>query len=114
LLLAGTGYESSAHGIAVSGSDVYVAGFSVDVSGHETAAYWMNGAFTELNPPSGNLPTYATGIAVSGGDVCVSGYVEDSSGNYSAVVWVNGVVTLLPMPSGMAQSVADGIAVSTQ
>jgi hypothetical protein len=100
--------SSQANAIAVSGSDVYVAGYASN-STSRTAAYWLNnGAAATL--PSG---TQANAIAVSGSNVYVAGYEENSAGNGgNAVLWVNGTATTLSPPSGMAYSYAAAIAVS--
>jgi hypothetical protein len=102
--------SAQANTIAVSGSDVYVAG-SASNSTNETAVYWLNnGAPTTL--PSGATIAGANAIAVSGGNVYVAGYEENTAGNGNAVLWVNGTATTLSPPSGMAYSFARAIAVS--
>jgi hypothetical protein len=100
--------SAQANAIAVSGSDVYVAGYEEN-STSRAAVYWLNnGAATTL--PSG---TQANAIAVSGNNVYVAGYEENSAGNgQTAVLWVNGTATTLSPPSGMAYSDANAIAVS--
>jgi hypothetical protein len=56
------GGNSSAGGIAVSGSDVYAVG-AVGIS---NAAYWVNGGAATLLPmPSGTSESYANAIAVA-------------------------------------------------
>jgi hypothetical protein len=102
--------SSQANAIAVSGSDVYVAGSAWN-STSETAVYWLNnGAATTL--PSGMTISGANAIAVSGSNVYVAGYEENSAGNGNALLWVNGAATPLSPPSGMAYSDAAAITVS--
>ena len=89
-------YGSYATGIAVSGSDVYVAGAvgSSDLTGHDMATYWKNGAPYPLT--DGTREGYANALAISGNDVYVAGgYFGgfDSSGNQLpgfAGYWKNG------------------------
>jgi hypothetical protein len=102
--------SSQANAIAVSGSDVYVAGTASN-STSQTAVYWLNnGAATIL--PSGMTSAQGDAIAVSGSNVYVAGYEENSAGNGNAVLWVNGTATTLSPPSGMEYSAAAAIAVS--
>lgn len=101
--------NSQANAIAISGSDVYVAGTASN-STTETAVYWLNGAATIL--PSSMTISEAGAIAVSGGNVYVTGLEENSPGSGTAVLWVNGAATTLSPPGGMAYSDAGAIAVS--
>jgi len=101
--------SSQANAIAVSGSDVYVAGTASN-STSQTAIYWLNGAATVL--PSGMTNSQANTIAVSVGNVYVAGFEYNSAGSGNAVLWVNGSATTLSPPSGMANSYAAAIAVS--
>ena len=101
--------SSQANALAISGSDVYVAGTASN-STNQTAVYWLNnGAATTL--PSSMTFSTANAIAVSGGNVYVAGYEENSAGNGTAVLWVNGTATTLSPPSGMAYSYAAAITV---
>ena len=82
---------ASAQGIAVVGTDVYVAGY--ELSGSKTVAtVWKNGIGTTLS----NVTNDAKGnsIFVSGSDVYVAGY-ENLGSVQRAVVWKNGVPTYL-------------------
>jgi hypothetical protein len=83
--------------IAVSGADVYVAGYVVRSEGHGyyVAAYWKNGVRTELTTESHVDGSMTTGIAVSGSDVYVTGYETDADGRRLATLWKNGVPTRL-------------------
>ena len=101
--------SSYAYGIAISGSDVYVAGTASNGT-NDTAVYWLNGAATIL--PRSMTISEAGAIAVSGGNVYVTGFEENSAGNPTAVLWVNGVATTLAPPSGKAYSSAGTIVVS--
>jgi hypothetical protein len=90
---------SNAAGLAVSGSDVYVAGFIVMATpgNYDTAAIWENGVFVQnLYTVEGNV-FYS--IVFNGSDM----YVAGESGGYLK----NGTVVLLPqafMVTGLAFS----------
>ena len=101
--------SSVADAIAVSGSDVYVAGYASN-GANDIAVLWVNGAATIL--PSSMTISEAGPIAVSGGNVYVTGFEEDTAANSTAVLWVNGVATTLAPPSGKAYAGAFDIAVS--
>ena len=76
--------------VAVSGTDVYVAGFYTNTSGKQAAVYWKNGTLVPLHDTAtGNAQAKA--IAVSGTNVYVAGWVDE--GTKSAVVWKNGTPT---------------------
>jgi hypothetical protein len=115
----GSHVHSEAKSIAVSGSDVYVAGeYSVNLlppatgTGTDTAYYWINGTRTELAVPGGITRSYARSIAVSGSDVYVAGYYYDSStSTETACYWINGTRIELPGTPGDDNS-ASAIAVS--
>jgi hypothetical protein len=100
-----TGYRAAPNGffprtIDVSGSDVYVAGYSR--YGYKTIAkYWKNGAPTIL----GDSDSYAICLAVSGQNVYVLGYQD---GN--AVYWANGNPNVLL--SGLNVPAVAAIAIS--
>lgn len=88
----------SVTGIAVSGYDVYVSGFTND-SGGDNAVIWKNGeAFTLSSTNSVNNVT--TGIAVSGDNVYVSGDLYVTAG-----YWRNGAAIQLPSVYGSAQGI---------
>jgi hypothetical protein len=121
---------SRAWDIAVSGSDVYVAGV-VSVGANSAATVWKNGvatALTDAARPGYNVG-YAIGVTVSGTDVYVSGgeHGVDPSGNnyWIAEYWKNGVpVVLAENDQGVEASaifvdgsnvyVAGGIELTTQ
>jgi hypothetical protein len=77
---------STATGIGVLGSDVYVTGY---VNGDkDTVTYWKNGQrFNFLPVTSGS----ANGIAFSGTDVFAVGRVYTPLGSDTAVIWKNGI-----------------------
>jgi hypothetical protein len=102
--------SAQANSIAVSGNDVYVAGYAGNSAG-DVAVLWVNGAATIL--PSGMTISEAGPIAVSGGNVYVTGFEENTAGETTAVLWVNGVATTLAPPNGMAYAGAFDIAVSS-
>jgi len=105
--------SSQANAIAVSGGNVYVAGYEENSAGNLTAVLWVNGAATTLSPPSGMAYSDAGAIAVSGSNVYVVGVAWNTDNDESAVLWVNGAATLLPMPSGLTGDYyAQGVAVS--
>ena len=86
VLLAGCPSPTSP-GPAASG--VYVAGYYNDGS-NDIAAYWIDGAKTDLSVAVGATDAYATGIFVDGADVYVSGYY-DKGGDRFATYWLNGL-----------------------
>src|ERR1700677_4446521 len=65
--------SSQANAIAVSGSNLYVAGYEGNSAGSENAVLWVNGTPTTLSPPSGMAYSDANAIAVSGSNVYVAG-----------------------------------------
>jgi hypothetical protein len=92
--------ESYARAIAVSGSDVYVAG-----QNSSQAAVWKNGVLTKL-PDFGSFST-ATAIALVGSDVYAAGFF--STLTETAVYWKNGVLVQL---SDSPYARATGITIS--
>lgn len=81
-----SGYQAQGNAIAVSGTDVYVAGW-VD-EGARSAVLWKNGAATVLH---GTDTSDGLGIAVSGADVYVAGYYSPPSKEVSCWWKVDGV-----------------------
>lgn len=95
------------YAIAVSGSDVYMAGEQSPFSGNQVATYWKNGTPVPLT--DGTSVAEATGVYVSGSDVYVSGYAQGSNqGSY----WKNGAAVPLTVPSNSTTFVGRGIYVS--
>jgi len=87
-VLSDPSVSSEAMSVALSGSDVYVAGYqSNPAAGHAEALYWKNGTANVL---SGGL--LANAIVISGSDVYVAGQTTDGIAAY----WKNGTVTTLP------------------
>jgi len=80
-------------GIALSGSDVYLAGTYciTPATGCNTAVYWKNGAMVTVEATQGAI---ANGIAVSGTNVTVPIVRSVGSGN-SAELWSSGKLTNL-------------------
>jgi hypothetical protein len=106
--IALTGHGTArANAIAVSGSDVYVAGYEKN-AGKEVACYWKNGVKTALT--SGATDATAESIVVSGSDVYVAGYEQNAAGKGIACYWKNGVKTTLT--SGAADAWAHSVVVS--
>jgi len=94
------GTESYAHGIAVQGSDVYVAGYYFNgIGDNHKACYWKNGVKTDMP----EQVAYGNGgIAVQDGDVYVVGSYLDENGSlkFKGCYWKNGVITDLSIPDG--------------
>ena len=95
-------HTSEALSLFVSGSDVYVAGYSAHtVQGSDnTATYWKNSSPITLKDAT---DSFADSIVVSGQDVFVAGGDDAKTAGY----WKNGVQTILP-----GGTVANQIAVS--
>jgi len=85
-----SGARSYANAIAISGNDVYLAGFST-YNGNIEPTYWKNGNAVILDDGGGR--TIADGIAVSGSDVYVAGHSQTASGSSIIVYWKNGIFT---------------------
>jgi len=111
-------YGDFVSSLFVSGTDVYVAGYSDEYrmgngGTYQFAKYWRNGV--SVNLTSGLLDsTYANGqyyltafpytsdIYVSGSDVYVSGNEYTfTTGPYEALYWKNGSLTYLPSPGSL-------------
>jgi hypothetical protein len=105
--LGGFTLGSSANAIAVSGSDIYLAGTGSN-GGQDIATYWKNGVSVPLT--DGTYRGFANSIAVWNGDVYVAG--AEAGPNDSLVVkyWKNGVS--VPLAVGTINAMANAIFVS--
>jgi len=93
--------SSGANALAVSGGDVYVAGYAWKSGpdspyGLTVPTYWKNGVPVTIGGGSREL----TCVAASGGDVYVGGSIN--AGVLVAAYWKNGIPNLLPSGSGAA------------
>jgi hypothetical protein len=78
-------FKSGITSIAISGSDVYVAGYEYTASNKIVAKYWKNAVAVTLT--DGTKDARANAVVVSGSNVYVAGY----DGKF-AKVWKNGTV----------------------
>jgi hypothetical protein len=83
------------YAIAVSGSDVYLAGSQSPFSGNQVSTYWKNGTPTPLT--DGTVVSEAYSLFVSGTDL----YVAANNG-ITAEYWKNGVATILNTPNSFS------------
>jgi len=98
--------------LAVSGSDIYLAG-AVDQPGVAGAApgYWLNGTWNGLPTPLGSVVAWILSLAVSGADVYAAGW-KVSNGFALPGYWFNGTWVDLPPPSGSVGGIVESIVVS--
>ncbi|MEI6092727.1 MAG: hypothetical protein WCQ47_03485 [bacterium] len=103
--------SSSASGIYVSGTDVYVSGQYYASNGW-VPCYWKNGVRVDLaisSTTDGDYP-YTSGIFVKNGDVYVSGgYMSVTSRKKIACYWKNGVKTDLTFVVEKENATSTGI-----
>ncbi len=85
--------------MAVSGNDIYVAGFEQNAT-LQVAKYWKNGNPVILSKGLGNAHAYS--IAVSGNDVYVAGEEQDNTGRYVAKYWKNSISVIMSNPGVVA------------
>lgn len=105
--------QAVATAIAISGSDVYIAGYANAPAAptgetHVRAVYWKNGNPVYLT--EGVTSAEATDIAVVGNDVYVAGSEYNSKNIQVAKYWKNGISVNLS--SGVNRAVANGIVVN--
>lgn len=92
-------------GIAVSGSDVYIAGYEINVGSRGTPLYWKNGERFVLADGEYSEFSGVTDILVDGSDVYVTG---DATDEYAMqpCYWKNGVLVTLDNGPGTVTSIA--------
>jgi hypothetical protein len=90
-LVTDSSSNSGAVSIAVSGSNVCVAGY-VTVNGTEAPVYWENGVIKSL--PNAAMQIFPHSIAISGNDVYFVGVIF-GNGTETAAYWKNGVLNTL-------------------
>ena len=107
-VLPKTGDSAIGNAIAVSGSNVYIAGSDGDWNEGD-AVYWLNGQRNVLPNGAG-----ATAIAVSGSNVYITGYGIDEEKNISmeAVYWKNNQITVLPKERANINAIPRAITVT--
>jgi hypothetical protein len=97
-----------ATGIAVSGSDVYVTGYSYDLTYSSndmpSPVFWKNGVLDSLFITGNQAQTVA--VAVQGSDVYIAGSSLGLGSNTMAECWKNGVL------DSLGEGVPNAIAVS--
>lgn len=79
---------SAAHGIAVSGTDVYVCG-----KDDSRPAFWKNGVKTYLPTTFNGSFGIAKDIALIGNNIHIVGFEIDNFGQSQAKYWINGIGT---------------------
>lgn len=80
------------YSMALSGSDVYLAGSEPNANGIAVAKYWKNGIAKELS--DGKYPARVLSIIIVGNDVYAVGSEENGTSNV-AKYWKNGVPVAL-------------------
>lgn len=103
--------DERAYDVAVSGSDVYAAGFEQDNFGPLKAKYWKNGNEVILRGNPDSSFGIATDVVVSGSDFYVLSW-ENVGQNDSIVsrVWKNG--KMMHLETDSVYTYVEGIAVS--
>jgi hypothetical protein len=86
LQLASSGYGTS---IAISGSDIYIGGDTLNIGGTNQAVYWKNNIMIPLKSQYGF--SSVLGMAVAGTDIYAVGEVNDNI-KYIPVFWKNGTI----------------------
>jgi len=88
------GEHAKLYAIAISGADVYIAGYQINDQGEYVATCWKNGKAKALT--DGKKSAEANAIAISGNDVYVAGFKIDAEGKEVAMYWKNGEAFILP------------------
>jgi len=98
--------------IAVSGTDVYAAGSSVD-AGVTIPGYWKNGTWLELSHLDADKGGFATSMILNGGVPYIAGISYDADWNDMPVYWSGAASTRtdLSPPASTLYSAADAIMV---
>lgn len=97
------GSRVEATSVFVSGSDVYVAGSTLNAAGTGSIVkVWKNGVATDLT--AGTNLAKGLSVYVSGTDVYVAGYEFITGGSGIAKYWKNGVATSLSSTANNAQA----------
>lgn len=84
--------ELRANGIAVSGNDVHVVGYTVNYGGPMVGRYWKNGVITE--PWKGAAPKRLHDVLLSGKDIYMTGSTQIGQKVVPAY-WKNGEAVIL-------------------
>lgn len=82
------GEETQLSAIAVSGNDVYIAGYQANDQGVYVATCWKNGHAAALT--DGKSSAEANAIAISENDIYVAGFAVNAAGKEVAIYWKNG------------------------
>jgi hypothetical protein len=105
--------------LAVSGADVYVAGYAASNGNVAPAGYWVNGTWTSLPLPAGSVGAIIESIVVSGSDVYAAGFTTPQSqppgsSAYSGNpgYWLNGSWVGLALPAGQTAGAVTSLFVS--
>jgi hypothetical protein len=100
---------SYCNSLFVSGSDVYITGYS-NIGNKNAPSLWKNGTVQTL-PDRGN-GGMASAVYVSGNDVYVAGDVYISGGYSVATIWKNGVAQTLDNRSSYPYATLSAIYIS--
>jgi hypothetical protein len=113
-LLSPSSTWGKAKAIAVSGSDIYIAGYEgcPNYGCSQTFKVWKNNAGNSISLATvfGSTDD-VTGICMSGNDIYISGYVANQNNFAVATVWkVSGnTVTAIPLSKGVSNGYANGV-----
>lgn len=99
--------DASLSSIAISGNDVYVAGFKGNQR-INVATYWKNGLEVKLT--AATVGSFAKSITVSGSDIYVAGGILTGNSLATATYWKNGIPVSLS--NGLTYAEANSIFVS--